>query len=163
MTDLQGASAELDDEKDEAEENFKDLLRQLPGRREFDHQHMRGKFGGAVHWIKEFFGMNPHLRNHSRFYRGLDYWMDVAFGKIKIDLPEKEFHSRDKHHDGPPERGHGPPDFPIRKFIKAAKRVQKANQKLIAFERGFISKGGIKDRTWYKHLGVAPGLWLGKF
>ncbi|KAH8096736.1 Zn-dependent exopeptidase [Cristinia sonorae] len=52
-------------------------------------------------------------------------------------------------------------NFPERKFIKAAKRVQKANAKLIAFERGFISEGGIKDREWYKHLGVAPGKWLG--
>ncbi|THH33498.1 hypothetical protein EUX98_g710 [Antrodiella citrinella] len=47
------------------------------------------------------------------------------------------------------------------KFLKAAKRVQKANSKLVAFERGFISEGGIKDREWYKHLGVAPGKWLG--
>lgn len=42
------------------------------------------------------------------------------------------------------------------------KRVQVANHKLIAFERGFISKEGIKDREWYKHLGVAPGKWLGE-
>jgi len=51
--------------------------------------------------------------------------------------------------------------FPIRRFIEAAKRVARANQKLISFERGFISKDGIKDREWYKHLGVAPGKWLG--
>jgi N-acetylated-alpha-linked acidic dipeptidase len=40
--------------------------------------------------------------------------------------------------------------------------VRKANQKLVAFERGFISEGGIRNREWYKHLGVAPGLWLGQ-
>ena len=51
---------------------------------------------------------------------------------------------------------------PIREFIKAAKRVQSANQKLIGFERGFISEEGIKDREWYRHLAVAPGKWLGK-
>ena len=51
--------------------------------------------------------------------------------------------------------------FPIRRFIKAAQRVGRANKKLIAFERGFISKEGIKEREWYKHLGVAPGKWLG--
>lgn len=50
---------------------------------------------------------------------------------------------------------------PITEFIKVAKRVQKANSKLIAFEKGFISEEGIKDREWYRHLGVAPGKWLG--
>jgi len=48
-----------------------------------------------------------------------------------------------------------------RRLIKAAKRVQRANKKLIDFERGFISKDGISGREWYKHLGVAPGKWLG--
>ncbi|PFH51392.1 hypothetical protein AMATHDRAFT_3053 [Amanita thiersii Skay4041] len=48
-----------------------------------------------------------------------------------------------------------------RKIIKAVHRVRKVNQKLIAFERGFISEKGIKDREWYRHLGVAPGKWLG--
>lgn len=52
--------------------------------------------------------------------------------------------------------------FPIHKFIKAAKRVQEANTKLAGFEKGFISKEGIKDRAWYKHLGVAPGKWSGE-
>lgn len=51
---------------------------------------------------------------------------------------------------------------PVRRFIEAARRLGRSNKKLIAFERGFISEGGIKDREWYKHLGVAPGKWLGK-
>ncbi len=45
--------------------------------------------------------------------------------------------------------------------MEAAKRVQAVNKKLVAFERGFISEEGIKDREWYRHLGVAPGKWLG--
>ncbi|KAI9056503.1 Zn-dependent exopeptidase [Trametes sanguinea] len=53
------------------------------------------------------------------------------------------------------------PKGPVRKFIKAAKRVQRANAKLVAFERGFISEEGIEGREWYRHLGVAPGKWLG--
>ncbi|OBZ76727.1 Glutamate carboxypeptidase 2 [Grifola frondosa] len=56
---------------------------------------------------------------------------------------------------------HRPRGFPIRKFIKAANRVQAVNAKLIAFERGFISEEGLKDREWYRHLAVAPGKWLG--
>lgn len=52
--------------------------------------------------------------------------------------------------------------FPFDRFIKAAKRISRANKKLIAFERGFISEEGINEREWYKHLGVAPGKWLGE-
>jgi N-acetylated-alpha-linked acidic dipeptidase len=33
------------------------------------------------------------------------------------------------------------------------------NKKLGMFERGFLSDAGIKDREWYRHLGVAPGKW----
>jgi N-acetylated-alpha-linked acidic dipeptidase len=51
---------------------------------------------------------------------------------------------------------------PSRHLIKAIQHVQAVNKRLIAFERGFISKDGIKDREWYKHLGVAPGKWLGE-
>ncbi|KAJ3537181.1 hypothetical protein NMY22_g5696 [Coprinellus aureogranulatus] len=51
--------------------------------------------------------------------------------------------------------------FPLKKIKKAVKRIQAVNKKLIAFERGFISKDGIKDREWFKHLAVAPGKWLG--
>ena len=52
--------------------------------------------------------------------------------------------------------------FPICDFIRAARRVVSVNRKLIGFERGFISEEGIKDREWYRHLGVAPGKWLGE-
>lgn len=51
----------------------------------------------------------------------------------------------------------------VQKFIKAVKKVQAVNKKLSTFERGFISEEGIKDREWYRHLGVAPGKWLGAF
>lgn len=44
---------------------------------------------------------------------------------------------------------------------RAIKRVQNVNEKLSTFEAGFISEKGIKDREWYRHLGVAPGKWLG--
>ncbi|KAF5333503.1 hypothetical protein D9611_002581 [Ephemerocybe angulata] len=50
---------------------------------------------------------------------------------------------------------------PIEEIKKAVQRIQAVNKKLIGFERGFISKDGVKDREWFKHLGVAPGKWLG--
>ncbi|PBK66113.1 Zn-dependent exopeptidase [Armillaria solidipes] len=53
------------------------------------------------------------------------------------------------------------PHFPIGELKDAVKRLRVVNQKLIAFERGFISEDGISEREWYKHLGVAPGKWLG--
>ncbi|KZT29249.1 Zn-dependent exopeptidase [Neolentinus lepideus HHB14362 ss-1] len=91
------------------------------------------------------------------------------------DLPSGPHHPRGMPPIGPgeepsstPAHGHSRavrfpdlPGFPIRKFIKAAKRVQKVNKKLSSFEGGFISDEGIKDREWYRHLGVAPGKWLG--
>ncbi|KAK0475812.1 Zn-dependent exopeptidase [Armillaria novae-zelandiae] len=53
------------------------------------------------------------------------------------------------------------PHFPIGELKEAVKRLRAVNQKLIAFERGFISEDGISEREWYKHLGIAPGKWLG--
>lgn len=40
-------------------------------------------------------------------------------------------------------------------------RVQKVNERLRKFERGFIDEKGLPGREWYRHLGVAPGRWLG--
>ena len=51
----------------------------------------------------------------------------------------------------------------INHLRKLAKRIQALNAKSSGFERGFISKEGIKDREWYKHLAVAPGKWLGSY
>ena len=51
---------------------------------------------------------------------------------------------------------------PVRKLIKVANRVRRANRKLVTFERGFIDEEGLSGREWYKHLGVAPGYWLGE-
>lgn len=53
------------------------------------------------------------------------------------------------------------PDHRTGDMIKAAHFVRRVNARLSGFESGFISEGGIQDREWYKHLGVAPGKWLG--
>jgi N-acetylated-alpha-linked acidic dipeptidase len=53
------------------------------------------------------------------------------------------------------------PHFPMPRLFKVIKRIRAVNQKLVAFERGFISEDGLPGREWYKHLGVAPGRWLG--
>jgi len=47
------------------------------------------------------------------------------------------------------------------KLRKLYKQIRSINKRAQAFERGFISHGGLEGREWYKHLGVAPGRWLG--
>jgi len=51
--------------------------------------------------------------------------------------------------------------LPLKRLRKLVKKIQVLNKKASAFEKGFISEAGIKDREWYKHLVVAPGKWLG--
>ena len=55
------------------------------------------------------------------------------------------------------------PGKAVNHLRKLAKCIQAVNAKSSAFERGFISAEGIKDREWYKHLAVAPGKWLGSY
>ena len=159
---LQDASLKLDNEKSEAEEDFKKLLKRMrfPGRGCRRVGRRTGLLRHAADWIKSLFGVPPPTDKEIQFLslRSADSWEEylgyvARFGDENSDT----LHGEDIGLDGT-----GLPGFPIHRFIKAAKRVQRANQKLIHFERGFISKDGIKDREWYKHLGVAPGKWLGK-
>lgn len=39
--------------------------------------------------------------------------------------------------------------------------IRRLNRQLMSFEQGFIDKQGLSGREWYRHLGVAPGRWLG--
>jgi N-acetylated-alpha-linked acidic dipeptidase len=50
---------------------------------------------------------------------------------------------------------------PVSPEALLATQLSTINKKLRSFEQGFISEEGIKDREWYRHLGVAPGKWLG--
>ncbi|KAL1932560.1 hypothetical protein VTP01DRAFT_8238 [Rhizomucor pusillus] len=60
-------------------------------------------------------------------------------------------------------------DAKVQKFVddneklpaKVARRVARTNKRLTYFERGFVDPEGIKDRTWFKHVVYAPGLWTG--
>jgi len=153
ISSLQSASALLDNEKEEAEKAFKVLLHKL-SKKHVSCRHIY--FRQMVDWLKKFFGLPPrHGEGDGHSKAG--YWMDVAFGKVEIETVDMHKQQSRRHHPH-----HEPPGCPIHKLVKAAKRVRRANQKLVAFERGFISKEGIRNREWYKHLGVAPGLWLGQ-
>ncbi|KAG9317382.1 hypothetical protein JVU11DRAFT_1581 [Chiua virens] len=117
---IQGATAQLETEKIEAEVELRQILRKLKRRR-------------------------GHLRKLYRKLRKAVCNLAKYIGKECKEHEDEEFDLA----------------FPRRRLLKAIKRVQAVNHKLVAFERGFISKEGIKDREWYKHLGVAPGKWLG--
>ena len=48
-----------------------------------------------------------------------------------------------------------------RKLRKLLGEVRELNRRVRKFESGFIDPAGLAGRPWYKHLGVAPGRWLG--
>ncbi|KAF8165479.1 Zn-dependent exopeptidase [Crassisporium funariophilum] len=154
---LQDTSFKLDAEKFDAEEDFLKLLKRLPfpGRRRGQCKRRSGVLRRAADWIKGVFGVPPPTDAELQLLssRSADNWEEYLQYVVDDGVEDLNVDNNGVHHNGLP--------FPIRRFIKAAKRVARANQKLIAFERGFISEDGIKDREWYKHLGVAPGKWLG--
>jgi len=57
-------------------------------------------------------------------------------------------------------RPHLPP-HKRKQLRKILTQIRAVNRALRAFESGFISEEGIKDREWYKHKGTSPGKWLG--
>ncbi|KIY69729.1 Zn-dependent exopeptidase [Cylindrobasidium torrendii FP15055 ss-10] len=154
---LQVASNALDAEKEDAERTFKDLLGKLPsfppGREPKFAHHKSCMHGSAMlskisAWVKSLFGVyTPEVS-----------WEDAMQWPTYKEVLEQENAEKDLPLPSPPKIPGLPP---IWEFIKAQRRVIKANKLLMSFERGFISEGGIKEREWYKHLGVAPGKWLG--
>lgn len=140
---LQSASLYLDKEKAQAEKKLKAILKRLFRHHGGSKCRRTRRFRRVADWIKRIFGAQPHRYEH--LHQRTDAWKEYLGPGDSLSLEGSD-------------HLHG---LPIGKLIKAAKRVRKANQKIIAFERGFISEDGIKDREWYRHLGVAPGKWLG--
>lgn len=160
INDLEWASLELDEEKVEAERELREILENLPEQTQTHSRCKRrnGILNRIATWIKFIYGVQLPERHQEdpSISRPEDFYHLLASDE---ELQALEFAlETDQPHEMLPRF---PPNFPIWKFLKAARRVGKVNQKLIAYERGFISKGGIKDREWYKHLVVAPGKWLG--
>ncbi|KAG2152653.1 Zn-dependent exopeptidase [Suillus bovinus] len=134
---LQDASFKLDEEKVAAEEAFYKALKKVSRVR--NPRVVRR----IIQWIKEHLGI------------GAQEVQDLRFGALEWISSVTETSISEAYICR--SRGKGP----LCEFIRAAKRVRAANQKLMAFERGFLSEDGIKDREWYRHLGVAPGKHLG--
>ncbi|KAF9053208.1 hypothetical protein BJ165DRAFT_1338917 [Panaeolus papilionaceus] len=149
---VQQASMALDEEKAQAEEDFKKLLSRLPWR----GGGTRNVSTRVMNLMKIVFGVSPPTPIQMGHQQDGDEHSWLQYLDETIDGVEAEraiMEQMDDNADFLP--------FTIRRFIEAAKRVGRVNKKLMKFERGFISEDGIKDREWYKHLGVAPGKWLG--
>ena len=180
---LQEASKSLDAEKVAAEKNFKKILWKW---RRAHHWHGHGKMWFKLHglfrklasWLhigkpesREECPHKAHLHKALEHKHGNDL---EASSMVKVRVgryPAWAKEQREMSEAWDFEREHHVRQFNLpwhhkpglgKKLIEAAKRVQAVNQKLVAFEKGFISQGGIKDREWYRHLGVAPGKWLGE-
>ncbi|KAJ3853593.1 Zn-dependent exopeptidase, partial [Lentinula lateritia] len=169
---LQDISILLDIEKQEAERHFKELLDQMPS---FPSSTFIVTTGGArrtfvyrfKEWVKRLLGVQCPRDTFL-----VDSWEDLlsrydsdeqddkALARCipSLSLPSLPSPTSTLILRSLPKLPLPPP---ILEFIRAAKRVSRANRKLFLFERGFIDEGGIKDREWYRHLGVAPGKWLG--
>ncbi|KAH8113339.1 Zn-dependent exopeptidase [Phellopilus nigrolimitatus] len=174
---LQNASLALDEEKADAEKHLRKLVKKWWKVRHGHHKHWWHKIRTLLRKIGSWFGFGkngegcPHKnRNEGKDLKlgrpknlGASGRLRPRVGRYPAWLKEQEEKERSSEKDLDEHHGHHWHSRPklVKKLIAAAKRVQEANKKLVAFERGFISEEGVKDREWYRHLGVAPGKWLG--
>ncbi|TCD69886.1 hypothetical protein EIP91_005963 [Steccherinum ochraceum] len=164
---LQSASLALDKEKYKAERDLRRIIRSIIRRRIFKRNARK-----AVCAIKKVFGKKcecPHkkaLREQHTFHHDhVPTFKSVSGEDVKPRvgrypgwLSEQRAEERTRFgHYGAADK----PKFPYKRLRHAIERLRTVNKKLVAFERGFIHPDGIKDREWYRHLGVAPGKWLG--
>ncbi|KAL5527109.1 hypothetical protein ACEPAG_5900 [Sanghuangporus baumii] len=176
---LQNASLALDVEKTEAEKELRKLLEEMRknSANNIEDEPSRNRFtDGFMHFMAKMLGLSPLPRqtrksNEASFKRTFDAWLEhVSRETASADQerwrPDRRGHRHARSHSHPlPPPDHIADqvlgDITLPRFIEAVKRVRRVNKKLSSFESGFISEGGIKDREWYRHLGVAPGKWLG--
>jgi N-acetylated-alpha-linked acidic dipeptidase len=155
---LQFSSLKFDAEKFAAERVLEQQLGKWRKKHRRQHKRKNGYLKRFIHRLKDLFTwawenvdvqVSISLTNDDN--RRGDRRVNVENGRLPhLPFPKHPHWPHRKPHQLPP------------KLLKAAKVVRKINQKLASFERGFIHEEGIKDREWYKHLGVAPGKWLGK-
>ncbi|KAH9850749.1 Zn-dependent exopeptidase [Lenzites betulinus] len=172
---LQKASAKLDTEKTKAEKKLRKLLRRLAVR-----HLVRRNIRRALCRIRKLLGKEcAHHPGAAAVAGATPVQKEKAFecsamakggkngllsfqprvGRAAAWATEQRAGEEGAHGHG---HGHGKKhSFPMKRFRKAAQRVRAVNQKLKAFERGFIHEEGIKDREWYRNLDIAPGKWLG--
>ncbi|RDX53924.1 Zn-dependent exopeptidase [Lentinus brumalis] len=169
---LQKTSLRLDTEKDTAEKKLRKLLHKF-ARRHF----IRRQIHRALCKLRKLFGKECPSHDASSLaapvsvgYGAADKPFECSRGRKHanqgmLPVTPRIGHAGAKVHEQRQRAGETEAfdkrRFPSKKFKKAVKRVRDVNQKLKAFERGFIHEDGIKDREWYRNLDVAPGKWLG--
>ncbi|QRV76487.1 vacuolar protein sorting-associated protein [Ceratobasidium sp. AG-Ba] len=169
---VQKASIALDHRKIHAEHRLKRALEKIG----HQQRHLCGKrrFAKARTWVKKVFGVHDGVDKavEKTSVSWPQNWPEVArvtprVGRLPAWTEEQEKaethkheHERHRHHRQGKHHGHGKHGG-LRKLIRAVKEVQAVNKKLSTFEQSFLSEEGIPDREWYRHLGVAPGKWLG--
>ena len=161
---LAKSSDKLDKEKKEAEEDLRKVVKKIVRQRIIRRKlrkawcKFRKTIGKPCHDKKLEWGE----RNAPSFTTHGGKLVRPRIGRFPVWVEEQNAKEQERQ-----EKGHGchmnGNKKGHEKLRKAIKRVQKVNKKLVAFEKGLISEDGIKDREWYKHLGVAPGKWLGKY
>jgi N-acetylated-alpha-linked acidic dipeptidase len=171
---LQDASLKLDHEKAKAEKKFRKASRRLLRKAEKCKRLRRSKFRS---FVKHIFGVRDTLTGTAAARRGEDVYAEkrtllenVHLGKaavIERSDAGGETHGttlQDVVDTGAKQpwcsvvktvgdawalEDTDPGRLP-HKFLKARKAVVKANTKLKNFEKGFISREGIKDREWFR-------------
>jgi N-acetylated-alpha-linked acidic dipeptidase len=161
---LQFASLELDAEKLEAARVLKRLIRKWRKSQNHEYERTNGCFQRFMRRLRGLFTVETPAQMEGQLEKnGANAGMHRNDDEVNVEdghWPHLPIPRCPKHPHWP----HWPPHkprHPPHKLIKAVKVVRKINQKLASFERGFIHEDGIKDREWYRHLGVAPGKWLG--
>ncbi|PSR93735.1 hypothetical protein PHLCEN_2v4630 [Hermanssonia centrifuga] len=154
---LQSASSDLDEEKEEAEAQLKKLIKKIVRRKLIKHK-LRKLWCKIRKIFKKPCGHKHELQSVNHITEITSHGGQVVkprVGRYPVWIKEQQ-----KHHACRAKEHHLPKRL-RKKLSEAIKRIRTVNKKLVAFERGLISEEGIKDREWYKHLGVAPGKWLG--
>lgn len=103
-------------------------------------------------------GDEEHGKHKHKHHKDKKDKKDKKKDKKKHKKHDKHKHHKDKKGNKKHKHKHGKDKQRDKKLYKA---IAEVNYKLRKFESGFISKHGIPDREWYKHLVVAPGKWLG--
>ncbi|KAG9124463.1 hypothetical protein FRC07_011555 [Ceratobasidium sp. 392] len=173
---VQKASIALDHRKAHAERRLRRALEKIGHRQQ--HACARRKFAKTRTWVKKVFGVYEDVEKRvEEKVKGVEWpkkWPEGVripprIGRLPAWAEEQQEktkerghqrHGHDKHHRHDKHHGHHKHGG-FRKLIRAVKEVQAVNKKLSTFEQGFLSDEGIPDREWYRHLGVAPGKWLG--
>lgn len=146
----------MDVEKEEAKAELIGLLEEIEqnGGRKSPRRRGNAVWEGIRRFVGWMFGFHPPP--HHRHEEEEDDTVDSEFSDYLDNIEKEEYET-----PSPPPEHKSIGNVPCWKLKEAVNRIRRINKLLSSFERGFISEGGIKDREWYRHLGVAPGKWLG--